>query len=99
MQRNNPLIDKQYHSTRWQRLKKLKKIISPFCEECERKGIITPVYIVHHKIWINESNYNNDYIFFNIDNLESVCLACHNDIHFKTKVDYTFDEKGDLIKA
>lgn len=99
MQRNNPLIDKQYHSTRWQRLKKLKKIISPFCEECERKGIITPVYIVHHKIWINESNYNNDDIFFNIDNLESVCLSCHNFLHFKEKVDYTFDEKGNLIKA
>lgn len=98
MQRSNPEIDKKYHSIRWKKLKKLKRIISPFCEECEKKGIITPTYIVHHKEWINESNYENDEVFYNLDNLESVCLECHNKIHFSEEKEYYFDEKGDLIK-
>lgn len=98
MQRSNKEIDKQYHSPRWKKLKKIKKMTSPFCEECLKKGILTPTYIVHHKIWINESNYNNDDIFFNIDNLESVCLECHNSIHFTNEKEYYFDNNGDLIK-
>lgn len=98
MQRSNPTIDKKYHSERWKRLKKLKKLISPFCEECQKEGIITPVYIVHHKEWIDESNYNNDEVFFNIDNLESVCLKHHNKIHFSKEEEYYFNEQGDLVK-
>lgn len=44
-------------------------------------------------------NYEDDNIFFNIKNLESLCQDCHNKIHFSKKVDYTFDSNGDLIKA
>lgn len=40
----------------------------------------------------------DDDVFFNIDNLESVCLDCHNKIHFAEEVDYYFDDDGDLIK-
>jgi len=98
MQRSNPDIDKKYHSIRWKKLKKQKKILNPFCEECQRKGILTPTYIVHHKEWINEKNYEDDDVFYNIDNLESVCLDCHNRIHFSDDKEYYFDSNGDLIK-
>lgn len=98
MQRSNKEIDKKYHSTRWQKLRKLKKIVSPFCEECEKRGIIKPAYIVHHKEWINEQNYQDNNVFFNLENLESVCLECHNKIHAEQDTEYYFDEKGDLIK-
>ena len=40
----------------------------------------------------------NDNIFFNIDNLESLCRDCHNKEHFEDKQEYIFDENGDLIK-
>ena len=56
MQRSNKEIDKQYHTTRWLKLKKFKKLISPFCEVCMQHGKVTPTYIVHHKEWINELN-------------------------------------------
>lgn len=96
MQRSNPEIDKKYHSKRWQRLRKLKKTVSPFCEECEKQGRIRPTYIVHHKEWIDETNYKDDNVFYNLDNLESVCQDCHNKIHFEAKEEYYFTEDGDL---
>ncbi len=61
-------------------------------------GIKTPAYFVHHKEYVTDKNYEDDNIFFNIDNLESLCKKCHQREHFATKVDYIFDENGDLIK-
>ena len=43
-------------------------------------------------------NYEDDNVFFNIENLESLCQDCHNKEHFAEEVEYKFDENGDLIK-
>ena len=62
-----------------------------------RSGIKTPAYFIHHKEYITDKNYEDDNIFFNIDNLESLCKACHNQEHFSDE-EYSFNENGDLIK-
>ena len=98
MQRSNPEIAAKYHSNRWEKLRRYKKTLSPFCEECLKRGVYTPTYIVHHKEWINEDNYFKDEVFYNIDNLESVCLECHNKIHFEKEKDYYFDRDGNIVK-
>lgn len=98
MQRSNPEINREYHSTRWKRLKQIKKKTTPYCEECLKEGKYTPVYIIHHKEWINEENYKDNNVFYNIDNLESVCLEHHNKIHFAAEQEYYFNDNGDLIK-
>lgn len=97
--RNNPEIAKKYYSRRWKKLRHYKLIQNPLCERCLKKGFYNAAKIVHHKEYITDLNYLDDYVFFNIDNLESLCFDCHQKEHFKTKVDYTFDEKGNLIKA
>ena len=63
-----------------------------------RSGIYNSAYIVHHKEYITDKNYEDDNVFFNIDNLESLCFNCHQKEHFTEKQEYEFDENGDLIK-
>lgn len=57
--------------------------------------------IVHHKIYLNDYNYTNDNIAFAEENLEGLCIECHNEEHFNkgvTRMDVKFDEFGNLVK-
>lgn len=96
--RDNPEIAKKYKSKRWQKLRKQKLILNPLCERCLKIGIHSSAYIVHHKKYITDKNYMNDNIFYSLNNLESLCLKCHNEEHFANKEEYEFDENGDVIK-
>lgn len=96
--RDLPQIKARYKSKKWQKVRKLKLSMQPFCERCLCKGIYTPAYIVHHKEYVTDQNYFDDNVFFNLDNLESICLDCHNNEHFADKKDYMFDSDGNLIK-
>lgn len=65
------------------------------CEMCqEAKG-----YIVHHVIELNPININDPFISLNHDNLQYVCLKCHNKHHRPcgVKREFYFDENGQLI--
>lgn len=95
--RDDPEIAKKYKSKRWQKLRAYKLIINPICERCEKKNKIVPAAIIHHKEYVTDLNYLNDDVFFNIDNLESLCRECHNQEHFSNGCDWKFDENGDLI--
>lgn len=100
--RDDPEIFKLYNSKKWHKLRKMKLAISPFCERCLAGGIYTPAYIIHHKEYITNLNYQDGDVFFNIDNLESLCLECHNKEHFEGKPrkekEYMFDSEGNIIK-
>ena len=63
-------------------------------KEQRRKGI------VHHKIYLDDINVYDDEITLNEDNLEGICIDCHNREHFdtSTRKEYKFDENGNLIK-
>ena len=67
-------------------------------KDVKRSGLYKPVQIVHHKEYVTDMNYEDDEVFYNIDNLESLCLDCHNKEHFSEEAEYSFDENGDLIK-
>lgn len=99
------VANKFYHSARWQKCRKSYianriAIDGGLCEVChERLG-----YIVHHKIWIDETNINNPEITLNHDNLRYECLDCHNQeerdgsMRWQERENkYTFDANGDLV--
>lgn len=46
---------------------------------CERCG--KPAQICHHKTWLNGINVNDPNIALSFDNLEALCIECHNAEH------------------
>lgn len=68
------------------------------CEKCGK-----PAIIVHHKKFINPGNISNPEVTLNWNNLEALCIDCHNQIHNGcnqiTTKETKFDEKGNLIKS
>lgn len=56
--------------------------------------------IVHHKIHLDNINVYDDEISLNEDNLEGLCIECHNQEHnpiTSTREEYAFDEYGNLV--
>lgn len=102
-----------YNSKAWKSVKKaiwLKQKL--LCNRCRK-----PVYvdglseylpkeqrrtgIVHHKIYLDDTNVYDDNIALNEDNLEGICKECHELEHHQeqvTRKNYMFDEAGNLIK-
>ena len=62
-----------YRSTRWRRRRLPKLDADPLCEECKRRGLVTPATVVDHIVPINEGGAAMD-----MDNLQSLCDKCHN---------------------
>ena len=55
--------------------------VNHLCERCLIKGRYEPAYIVHHKIYLTDENFGKPELMFGFDNLEALCLACHNEEH------------------
>ena len=56
--------------------------------------------IVHHKVWLNESNINNPMIALNHDNLKYDCQTCHNQEKEGKEPEqprYVFGTNGEVI--
>lgn len=58
--------------------------------------------IVHHKVHLNDSNINDPYITLSFENLELLCIECHNKEHMsqvaEVREDIQFDKDGRVIK-
>lgn len=73
------------------------KSVGGLCERCKSKGIITAGVIVHHKKHLNEHNKEDASVVYGYDNLELLCMKCHNEEHLKRKKRYTVDENGKIF--
>lgn len=62
---------------------------------CERCG--APAVICHHKKHITPKNITNPEITLNFDNLEALCMDCHNKEHMSKSGICIFDEDGNVI--
>lgn len=88
-----------YRSKQWKRLSGAFLLSKNYI--CERCG--GPAEIAHHKQYITPANINDPEITLNADNLEALCLECHNKEHFghggATAWGLAFDEYGNLIPS
>ena len=88
-----------YHTAAWLKCRDayIAKV-GGLCERCAEKGIIRPGDIVHHKEYINPGNVKDPDILLSFDNLEYLCLECHNEEHYGERIDkrYFVDETGKI---
>lgn len=88
---------KFYTSKDWRSLSGL--YMSSINYVCERCGGVAE--ICHHKQYITPGNINNPNITLNIDNLEGLCMDCHNKEHkrkYKSSTNMAvFDSNGNIV--
>ena len=76
-----------YHTTAWLKCRDAYiASVGGICERCAGNGIIRPGYIVHHKEYIHPGNINDPNVLLSFDNLEYLCLDCHNKEHYGEKI-------------
>lgn len=65
---------------------------------CERCGRPAKKYVVHHKKYLTAQNINDPYVALSWDNLQLLCLDCHNNVHnTKNKRKIFFDSSGQVV--
>ena len=82
------------------------------CERCGRPVYVDGLteyipqdrrlrYVVHHKTYVTDENENNDSVVFDTDNLELLCIDCHNTEHKSSSVrqGLMFDGSGNLVQT
>lgn len=73
-----------YNSPEWKSCQALyMDSVNHLCERCKRQGLFNPAKIVHHKRYLTRENFKDPSIAYGFDNLEALCLDCHNKEHFK----------------
>lgn len=65
---------KFYKTAAWARLRKKQLRLFPLCKFCKKAGIVKAANTVDHKI----PHKGNMELFFDINNLQSLCKECHS---------------------
>lgn len=68
------------YDSRWDKVKALKLIANPICEQCALEGRVTIATVVHHLIPVKE----RPDLLLSFDNLKSLCRRCHAREHAET---------------
>lgn len=75
-----------YTSSKWLAVRARKIAESGgVCSRCGRVFSDSSKLIVHHKQHLKGNDYNNPSVAFNDDNLEVICVDCHNQEHDRFK--------------
>jgi len=88
-----------YHTAAWKKCREsYAASVGGLCERCSAKGIIRAGSIVHHRNWITAQNINDPEILLSFENLELLCLDCHNEEHYGSAGDrrYYVDRDGQV---
>ena len=77
------LRQKAYNTTIWRKIRLTYLKEHPICEECLKKGKVTPATSVHHIKSPFKGGEINYTLLQDYSNLEAVCHECHAEIHNK----------------
>lgn len=71
-----------YNTTQWRKLREFHLKHNPLCAEClKNNGKVTAADSVHHIISPFKGNKVNYELFYDPNNLESICAECHAKVH------------------
>lgn len=92
-----------YKSKQWQDTRRsYLSSVHGLCERCEKKGLIVPAKLVHHKQYLRATNIDDVSITLDWRNLEALCQDCHAWEHHgrfgPTVEGLKFDAMGNLIQ-
>lgn len=91
--REPEFADRFYKSAAWKRCRASYLVsVGSLCERCLAKGLIVPATQVHHKIKLTPDNLNDPAITLNHDNMEALCMDCHQAEH--KHIRWRCDEDG-----
>lgn len=74
---HRPPANHRGYDAAWRRVRNTYLRFNPLCERCTSAGRSTPADDVHHIQTIAEAPH----LRLDLDNLESLCRACHNQHH------------------
>ena len=91
-----------YRSPAWKKARRafidyLMAVDGGLCEVCHDE----PGLIVHHKIWLDDANCNDQEISLNQNNFRYECQTCHNqerDPRIATPGRCLYGENGEIIR-
>jgi len=69
----DPAVRRRYGRA-WSCIRNRYAAAHPFCEDCYKRGILTPMEEVHHILPLSKGGTHAD------DNLMSLCKSCHSRI-------------------
>ena len=84
-----------YNGSTWRKISKL--YLQSKYYICERCG--QPATICHHKKYLNDQNKEDYEIAYSFDNLEALCIDCHNKEHFEKDRQVFFDSDGNISRV
>lgn len=70
-------FQKFYNATRWRKASKAFRNENPFCNQCEKNGIVSEARVVDHIRGLGfliDNNFNP----YDFKELQSLCHKCHN---------------------
>jgi len=88
-----------YHSAAWLKCRDAYiRSVNGLCERCAAKGVVKAGDIVHHRRYISPENIDDPNILLSFDNLEYLCLDCHNREHYQNNIGrrYYVDRSGKI---
>lgn len=65
---------KRRYGRAWQRIRDRYAAAYPFCEECYKRGVLTPTEEIHHIVPLSHGGTHAE------DNLMALCKPCHSRI-------------------